>query len=63
MGLRGSGICVAWLGWSGALVGVMERMRCFRWPCGWGSLSGCRSILVLGVQDFKDGAWGVVRWG
>ena len=31
-------------GRSGALVGVIERMRCCRWPWGWGSAVGCRSI-------------------
>ena len=29
---------------SGALAGVMERMRCCRWPCGWESGSGWKSI-------------------
>ena len=29
---------------SGAVAGVMERMRCCRWPCLWGSGSGWRSI-------------------
>ena len=29
---------------SGVVVGVMERMRCCRWPCLWGSGSGWRSI-------------------
>jgi hypothetical protein len=36
MGLMGSGIHGVWRGWSEALVGVMERMRCCRCPCGWG---------------------------
>ena len=29
---------------SGALVGVIERIRCCRWPWEWGSAVGCRSI-------------------
>ena len=28
----------------GAVAGVMERRRCCRWPCLWGSGSGWRSI-------------------
>ena len=44
MGLGGSGMRGVWRRLSGALAGVMERMRCCRWPCGWGSVPGCRSI-------------------
>ena len=40
-GGRGGG-SVCW--GSGALVGVIERIRCCRWPWGWGSAVGCRSI-------------------
>ena len=51
---------------SGAVAGVMERMRCCRWPCLWGSGSGWRSIFAIG--RFGVGLdpqwWGlvVVQW-
>ena len=35
--------------WSGVVVGVMERMRCCRWPFLWGSGSGWRSIFAIGL--------------
>ena len=39
-GREGGSVCWG----SGALVGVIERIRCCRWPWGWGSAVGCRII-------------------
>ena len=40
MGLGGSGKLGLCGRVSGALAGVMEGMRCCRWPCEWGSVYG-----------------------
>ena len=37
-------VLCCWL--AGALAGVMERMRCCRWPCGWGVCARLEEYLV-----------------
>ena len=42
-----------------ALEWLRMRVRVDRTPCG----DVVVSLVVLGVEDFKDGAGGIVRWG